>query len=409
MSLAEWWWRVRKKYRYTERSVKRRAEKDGRPWRWTVWPFREDDASIPSADQESPADFERDLRRSAEDDLATIASWWEEDDDELRQEYCAAREELLQARAEEAEESGEESDARRAFEMARETYYQFDPPAVDRRWMLFWLVLIGVGEFFLNSTVFQVLGGGRWETWVAALAVGVAIPLFGHWTGHQLRQEDKALGDWLLLILSPAALFAGLYGLSLLRGEFAEAAGQQIERVFGVEFTSHEFMLIFLLLNILLFFVATICSFAASHPQEARYRKARQRFESEKERLGRESAEAEQAAHRLDAARKRYQRARNRRQKRYQQRRQEAVDQRSSYAYLSQVYRTENLRAREDGRPACFDRAIPAEGVELPEVLRAEELEDWDCSDLESTAPEGAGEAEPPPEEPATVGPETEE
>lgn len=406
MSFAEWWWNVRKKYRYTERSVKRRAEKDGRPWRWSIWPFREDDASIPPADQESPADFERDLRRSAEDDLATIASRWEEDDDDLRKEFCAAREELLQAREDEREESEEESEARKAFEMAREKFYAFDPPAVDRRWMLFWLVLIGVGEFFLNSTVFQVLGGGRWETWVAALAVGVAIPLFGHWTGHQLRQEEKETGDWLLLILSPAALFAGLYGLSLLRGEFAEAAGQQIQRVFGVEFTSQEFMLIFLLLNILLFFVATICSFAASHPQEARYRKARKLFASARKELGRESDQAEEAARRLDAARKRYQRARNRRQTRYQQRRQEAVDQRSTYAYLSQVYRTENLRAREAGRPACFDRPIPAEDVELPEVLRAEELEDWDCSEVEPRAAEGAEEAGPPAEEPATAGAE---
>lgn len=398
MSFLGWWRRFRKTHVYTRRKVKRRARKDGRPWRWKIWPFREADASIPPLDQRSPADFERDLKRAAEDDLATIASRWEDADEELLAEYCDAYEEYSQARREEEAESSEESDARKAYRMAKEEYFQFDPPALDRRWMMLWLIVIGVGEFFLNSTVFQVLGGGRWETYVAALAVGVAIPLFGHWTGHQLRQEHKATGDWLLLGLAPAALFAGLYGLALLRGEFAVAAGQQIQRVFGVEFSSQEFMLIFLLLNILLFFVATVCSFAASHPRAARYRKARAKFRDAKEELSRESAEAAAAADRLERARKRYQRTRSRRQSQYEKLRQEAIDQQQSFEYLSQIYRTENLRARSDGRPECFDLEIPASSVELPEALRNEELQDWDCSDLLAEAEgreEEAGEMAP--------------
>lgn len=393
MGLFQWFRRRRRSRRYSHRKVKRRARRDGRPWAWTIWPFREDDRSIPPLDQERPADFERTLRESAEDDLATIAGWWQEDDEALREEYCDAREEYEQARDAERQEAREASEARKAFELAKEEYFSFEPPDLDHRWMYFWLGLIGVGEFFLNATVFQVLGGGRWETYVAALAVGVAIPILGHWTGHQLRQEDKGVIDWSLLGLVPLVLFAGLYGLAVLRGRFAEAAGEQIQRIFGVQFSSDEFMMIFLLLNILLFFVATVCAFAASHPQAGRFRRAWRKYRSAKKELGKESSEAEAAADRLERAQKRLQKARNRREKEYQRRRQEVIDQRQTYAYWCQVYRTENLRAREDGRPACFDREIPVTEVELPAALRSEELEDWDCEDLGAHRPAGVADA----------------
>lgn len=376
-----WWRRLTNGGLYSHRTVKRQARKDGRDWRWTIWPFRKAKNPQPQVDQESVAEFELTLKDVAEDELATIANDWQEEDEQLRENYCAALTELVQAREADREESSEKSNATKAYERAKERLSKFESPRLSRLWMLVWLSLIGVGEFFLNSTVFQVLGTGRGETYLAALAVGVAIPMIGHWMGEALRQEEKSRTDWALIWTAPAALLVGLYGLTFLRGKFAEALGVEFRRVLGVELSSEEFMWVFFSLNVLLFVVAVLLSFAGSHKRASKFKRAQQEKKAAAEALEEESAEAAAAASRLEQAEQEYQRARIRRQKRYQSYRHDALDLAASAEVLSRIYREENVRARPDGRPKCFDREVPAESLTLPEALQEKELHDWDCPD----------------------------
>ncbi len=95
--------------------------------------------------------------------------------------------------------------------------------------------------------------------------------------------------------------------------------------------------------------------------------------------LKKESSEAKAALLRLELAEQKYQRARARRLKRYQTIRQEAIDLRATAEWFSRVYRTENLRARPDGRPKCFDLDPPAASIVLPDVFKEHEVQDWEC------------------------------
>lgn len=382
------WWRRRREYEfvYTHRKVRRHGRRDGRAWRWTFWPFRKPKLPTPALNQVAAAEFETELKEAAEADIAGITARWHDEDEKLKREYCEAYAEYLNAEAAAQPESREAEDAAKALHDAREELFALDFPAMSPRWALFWLVLIGFGEFFVNSSVFQLLGAGRWETYLAAIAVGVAIPLAGHLLGQALRQDEKNVWDYTLIVLAPVGIFAGLYALALFRARFAEARGLEIARVLGVRLTGEEFTRSFLLLNVLLFLVAAACAYAGSHRDAPRYRKAWKKYRLAKKALKKESREARAAVKRLECAARRLQKTRVRRAKRYQKYRQNALDLKATAEWFTRLYRTENVRARPDGRPKCFDQEVPAAAIQLPDAFRDDELEDWDCSEIRREA-----------------------
>lgn len=378
------WPRRRAEYEfvYTYRKVRRHGKRDGRPWQWTLWPFRKPKPPTPAVDQTRAAEFEIELKEAADHDIEVVAKRWHHRDEKLKAAYCEAFSEHISAKAAVEPESREAAEAARAFEHARDELFGLEFPTMNPRWAFFWLALIGFGEFFLNATVFQLLGGGRWETYLAAMALGVAIPLAGHFLGQALRQDEKRLWDYVLIGLVPVAVFAGLWALALLRARFAEAAGVEIAQVLGVELTREEFARIFLLLNVLLFFVATVCAYAGSHRDASRYRRVYKKYRIAKKGLEKELGEARAAVKRLECAERVLHKARTRRAKRYQKVRQEALDLKATAEWFSRLYRTENVRERRDGRPKCFDLEVPSAAIELPYDFRDNELRDWDCGEI---------------------------
>ena len=116
------WWRKEEipTHRYTYRSVKRRGRLDGRPWKWTVWPFREAKPSKPLTDQDT-APFELELKEAGDKVMSQVAVRWQTEDEDLRRQYCAAFAECLAAKEMFDSETKEAKDAAGVFDETRDT------------------------------------------------------------------------------------------------------------------------------------------------------------------------------------------------------------------------------------------------------------------------------------------------
>lgn len=374
---------------YRHHSVKRQGKKDGRDWEWTIWPFRKEKSPRPAPDQEF-ASYWQNLKEAAEHDIHNVlVPSWREEDSRLKQEYCAALAEYNQARAELERERPEAEEARKGLEKAREEFLNVDPPTLNRKWAHFWLAIIGIGELFFNSTVFQILGQGRLETYLAALAVAAGIPLAGHLVGQVLKQIRKTRTDWAMIVAVPAGVIGGLYGLSLLRAEYFEVS--QVNEILGLQLTPGEFTLMFLLLNILLLFVAILISYASSHPYPQEYQRLRKKYQSSREILEKEGGEAQSALRRYEKAEKRLHRARQGRIKHYQEYRDRLQGKIEAAEMFSHVYRSANLRARPDGAvPLCFKEDPPVSNLKMPEAFAKPRPQDWDCGPEVQAPPVGS-------------------
>lgn len=372
----------RDRFVYGRRHVKQAGKRDGRSWRWKLWPFLRKRKEPRPAFDDAVSVFEWELKEAAESDISALAEQWQKEDEHLKGEYCVALAERRQAHQRFRTESREAKEAGTAFETAREEFFELELPSLNPRWTIFWLSLIGVGEFALNAVVFEVLGSGRLETYIAALAVGLGVPLAGHWLGHALRQDNKTSGDWVLIAGLPVAVLGGLFALALLRTKFVEAA--EIQELLGIDVTPQEFTMIFLLLNVLLFFVAMVCSYSGSHRDAPVYRSLRKKYLAACQGLRKESQEVKAVLNRLENAEKRLQRAREWRLKRYRALREEARSTSESADWLSLVYRNANMQARlSSEKPVCFRKDPPSVAVGLPRALDPEVPADWECAKAE--------------------------
>lgn len=367
-----------RRFTYTHRAVKRMGHRDGRDWRWRFFPFRTSKARRPEPEARA-ALREREFKEAAESDMELYANQWREEDREhLKEDFCQAESEYERARQVFAVETEQDEGAHEVFEVVRREYLKAEQPGLNPQWMLVWLAVIGAGEFFLNSVVFQVLGSGELETYIAALAVGLGIPVAADLLGRHLKQEHKTSLDWKFILATPIAVLGGLAVLAVLRTRFVEA--QRDLGMLPIEVSPLEFIIVFLLLNVLLFVIATFLAYAGSHRDGARYRELRRAYRAEAKRLKQESSETETALRRLEEAERRLHEAREGRRKRYQEFRQLAVSVNELADLYSLVYRNANLHVRPD-KPRCFEQDPPSHNLPLPDALRAEEPTDWDCSE----------------------------
>lgn len=378
------------RFGYSYRSVRRKGLRDGRSWRWVMWPFRARKDPIPSLDQET-AGFETEIRHAAETDMREQAQRWQTEDGVLKTEFCQALMERRQASLAFRTEAGRESSAAAAFEEIKDKYFALEAPLLSRTWMHFWLVFIGIAEFVLNASVFQVLGQSRIETYLVALGLAFVIPYLAHWLGQALRQEDKEPLDIIIILgLTPTTVLFGLFALARFRGDFFQA--MDIQRLLGLQMTSQEATYLFLLLNILLFLAAMLCSYAGSPREMARHRRLRKSYQAALRSLKKESAESRTAATKLGAAEARYQRARETRGKRYKSLREEALSIKENGEWLVAVYRSANMESRTSASvPLCFQDGAAHRVLRLPGSLTPPNVLDWDCGEEWEEGLPGAG------------------
>ncbi len=362
--------------KYTYRSVIRRAKRDARDWKWKFWPFlKEKKPKEPKTDQKIKSQFERELLQSGENQISQIAEEWKESDEKLKPDYCAAFIRYTSALKTLKEEKGEMSESINEYKAAKDKFDNFEPPSLKPGWMLFWLIAIGISEFFINSLVLQILGQNQLETYIAAFSMCVIIPLGAHFFGKSLQQINKSRVDKFWLIITPIIILTLIGGLSFLRSKYFEGMG--ISKLLGIEVTSTEATIVFIIINIALFVVAAVVSHEGSHPQHKLYSRAKKRFKLAQKELEKDEEDVKKAAKELKSSEKDLEIKKHIRAKTHERLKEEAVTIKESAEWLISAYRATNLANREDV-PECFkeEPKVPV----IPQTLLQNE---WECGEKE--------------------------
>jgi len=127
------------------------------------------------------------------------------------------------------------------------------------------ILFLGIGEFPLNTVVFRLFGESEYLTYVMASTLAVTIPLLGLFIGLHIRQSiPRVAGNVLIGILTPLAVGAALFSISVLRGAYiaTQAGGSPIPS------NPNQIEYVLFSLNILVFFSALVSSFFAHDPDE---------------------------------------------------------------------------------------------------------------------------------------------
>jgi len=133
-----------------------------------------------------------------------------------------------------------------------------------------WLILfLGIGEFPLNTVVFRLFGEPEFLTYVMASTLAITIPLLGLFIGLNMRQSlPRTAGNILIGLLTPLAVGAALFGISVLRGVYITTQAGPQGMADPLQTSQNEMQYILFSLNILVFFAALVSSFYAHDPDE---------------------------------------------------------------------------------------------------------------------------------------------
>jgi hypothetical protein len=359
---------------YSHRSVKRQGKIDGRGWKWKFWPFVKSASPVqPKTDQKISAQFEKELIEVAQNIASEISGLWHEKDTKMKPEYCAALSNSKAALESYQKESGDVERFLPEYEAAKKKYEEQTPPSLSHFWHMFWLIIIGVLEFPLNSIVFEILGQPKIETYLISFLMCITIPITAFFFGRALHQESKTITDKALMFIMPVIALGVIGVVSYSRSKYFEA--MQITKVLGIEVTPTEATIGFIVINVAVFFLAVVVSYEGSHPQHRLYSYIRKRFDEAKKELAKEKAEAKKAAEILKRADEKLEEISARRERTFKRYLEEihTVIERSKW--LISTYRHNNLSVRDD-MPECFK--VEPEEIPVPEAMVAL---DWNCGE----------------------------
>jgi hypothetical protein len=377
-----------KTYIYTRRRIRRKGKLDGRNWRWKIWLLQKDTKSpLPLVDQEEAPPYERELLRLGDQKLDEISNSWKHADEILKSEYCLAKKKLQQTRERLDKEEKEVGPARDAYDAARNQFMELNRPEISKRAEWVFLLLFMILEFPLNAVVFSVLGASKVETYIAAGGICVILPLAAAYFGNLLRRENKTPIQKIFIALIPLIVILVFTGVAIMRAELFGV--EQKHSILKIELSAEAASVIFISFNLIIFTIATIISYLASHTRPEHFNNLQEKYHFAKKRYEKEHAEAVAAAHDVEQAQLDFELKRQRRQKKHEQFKTWAETTIENVEFSISVYRTANLEVRYDGKtPKCFEK--PVDMLELPDSLRDVSL-DWDCEQYISNVPGSSG------------------
>lgn len=343
------------KKKYSHHSVTCQGKKDGRNWKWKFWPIREPKSRVPHTDTDK-ADFIDEILRSGEAIIAAKAENWVEKDRELKQQYCAAKHRLNNAEQRYLQESKEADEALQEYNIIKQKYEEINVPSIDPRWKNVWLVLIGIAEFPLNGLVFSIFGAGRLETYIMASMLCIALPLLAHLFGVSLHQEIKHARERWILIIIPVFVFFIIGAIALIRAKYFEVL--LLDSAVKISLSPLVATILFIIINLALFFVAMIISYEGSHPNQKYYKTILKRHKAVLKKLKKEKGEALEAGREMNDADIEYQRIKNKREKIHSSFLHEINSIVERADWLTAAYRAANISVRDD-RPLCLKGNLP--------------------------------------------------
>jgi hypothetical protein len=370
-----------KPYPYTRKKVRKKGRKDGRNWRWKLWPFlKEPVEPYPLVDQKEPPAFQNELLKMGEDLIADIAEKWKEADRDLKPAYCRSLAELANAQVQMEKDEKEIMPAKKKMDIAYEKLQELPVPEKSVKWELAWMIFFALVELPLNAIVFSIMGASKFETYIMALVIGLGIPLAAYLTGNLLKREPKQPITIFGIIGLMITVSCVIFGLAIFRTALFNTMQQHAILKIDISPVAASFGFVFI--NMLVFMIATVISHMSAHKDPATYKKRRAQYEDTREKYEEEVEDLDESTADFERKEALFQQLKQKRKKKFESLIAEAIDIRETFEWLIEVYRTANMEARDDGiKPECFKKEPKI--IQLPPILQEANL-DWDCRNTET-------------------------
>lgn len=349
-----------------------------RRW-WDLWRARRDGKrdglrGVPTNGEVALPPALQQLKRRADESLASLWRAWEAEDARLR-EAAEVAERQLEFAVANADASGrtvheaglrhEAADARLAA--AEDVLTSPDPgaPRIGPRVYRVAVVAILLAEFPLNAVAFRLFGEAEVLTWVMTASLAVTLVLCAHGLGTFLRAANPTMAErrWIAVLI--ALPLATIVGIAVVRARYLSEMAEQTGLATLGPWTGS---VVFLVINLLVYAGAAMLSYLAHGPRAPSLARETEMagttartFRDAEERLARAEADVRrfgEAAIRGPLAVDRALRVARAR----------ASERRSYHAQLMAAYCSANLRARSTPEIPAILRELPQ--VEMPPAFR---------------------------------------
>ena len=350
------WWQIWIFNPYGNFNVKRQGRIDGK-------------LAIPPWTSEQQPDFLRELYYLTQTTLEALVEAWHKSDRYLKGTWVAATLHQQQAEKELVEAADREEQAQQRHEEVHGRRLAV-PDSPRGRTFFYWLIVAFalVCEFPFNAIVFQQLGVSDYATWLMAGTVAMGLVACAHFLGAQMHQPAKGLMTITNRVLLATIPFITIVCVAMLRRDHMRQ--QALSNLDPAELLATSLMI-----NVLIFWALTYCSYKLHDPVIEAVLKALIQRQNK-----------EQRAH---LAEKATASARITRQKEHQQALQDATGWVSEVRRRAALYRRTHIRVRPDRdqnstpAPEWFNREPD---VTIPDALK--ELEWSTTADtVDQTAP----------------------
>lgn len=368
-----------KPYRYSRRKVRCKGKKDGRNWYWKFWPLMKAPKDpTPPLDQTESAAFERELVSGAEAMITELSRQWEVEDRKLFPEYCRKVTYRANLRKTSARESKEAEEAKEYMLKAKQELDAFDDPAINSLSEKLLILFFFIIEIPFNAVIFSIFGTGKTETFIMASGTAMVISVLAYFFGKKLKMHPKTLIDRIILLILPVLALGVLTAVSVLRSVLFGTVQQF--NIIKINLNPDTAAIIFVAINMALFFAAMLVTYAATRPDHKKYITKRRMFRDAKAIYKKALRDEEHVLEELADAEEALAEAYNKRAKTFAIYCEEAARLADMMEWYIGVYRTANVEARLDGKtPDCFKK--PPVKIHIPDNLIESNIT-WDCQQL---------------------------
>ena len=370
-----------KKYKYNHCSISRIGKKDGRDWKWKLWLFsKEKKNPQPKIDEVDIPEFEKELIRQGYEELDGLSHKWSDLDHKLKPLYCGSQKEYFNAQESYKKESKEAEEKLQPLNKTREAFNNLVVPRFSEKWALFWLIIIGIIEFPLNSQIFQIFGENKIMTYLFSAGICIILPIASHFLGAKLKNEKKSKRDNIFMIGTPVFILLLIGGIALLRETFFEVT--QANSILKINISSEALTILFIIINLTIFFIATFISYESAHKDKDEFYLKEKQYKVALKLYTKELKEAILSEKILSNKEKEYYKIKNQREKEFEKFCEIAKNKKSIILWAMQVYRVANMNQRNE-KPECFKVAVKVPDDFIPLTLKKENL---DCNCNEETS-----------------------
>lgn len=393
----------------SERKIIKAGRRDGRDWEWRFWPFiKKSKSPVPLIDDTKPSLFEQQLIDSAEGNFNKIFhDEYKEKDTEFFKQYCKAKKDIRSLK--------EKIDEINRDETRKEKIKELDIKITDTKtakkdWEIYinshkrtllniiFLLLMFSGEAVFNVQAFYLLGSGRFETWLMALAIIIGLPYAAHSIGSWLKEEKKSRIAKIIAFTVGIVVILLIIGIGWIREELLKETIKEM----GFEISPMMSNFFFIITNLFLFVLLLMVEYRGAPSDQQKYKDSKTKLSHYKEELSSLEKEKQGLNEELSNLQERLSNAKEKivemkieRIDLFKQYQSEIKEERNAWQQLIGLYRNENLLIRHDRTmPKIFaeDPTIKIDEAgdlakDLDKQKSDEEVEkflNWACYDEES-------------------------